>query len=170
MQKVRIEHEIAHPGSRSAGPYVLESFLATSEVFSHFWTTGATFIGEEVALPATNVNPTSVYSLGAVFSVHLGTSPIAPFHLAPAFLRPKPDSTTASDLVACTNPQFRDWVTSFRTFLGREPGRIIIRLFCGEALRFCQALAEYRVTGPPAVSVVPEEPHGVCTGFVTCPL
>ena len=117
-------------------------------VFSHFWTTGTTFVGEEAPLLATDINPTFVYSLAdATFSVHFGTSPIAPFHLAPAFLRFKPRSTVASDLVDCAKSQFSGWVTSFPTFLKGRPGMIAIRIFCGEALRFCQALAEYRTTG-----------------------
>ena len=122
--------------------------VALSEIHSHFWTTGTTFVDEETSSSATNVNPTFVYSLaGTTFSIHHGTTPIAPFHLAPAFLRSKPDSITPSDLVDCAKLQFRDWVTSFRTSLKRQPGRIVIRLFCGEALRFCHALAEYRATG-----------------------
>ena len=148
MQKVRTKHGAARSGCRSAGPYVLESMVMAGEVFSYFWTTGTTFMDDEASSSATNVNPTFVYSLtGTVFSVHYGTSPIAPFHLAPAFLRTEPTSTTASDLVDCAKSQFRDWIASFQAFLGRQPGRITIRLFCGEALRFCQALSEYRATG-----------------------
>ena len=148
MQKVRKKCQISYSGCRSAGPYVWESMVAVSEVYNHFWTTGTTFAGEEALSLAANVNPTFVYSLaGANFAVHFGTTPIAPFHLAPAFLRSKPESTTESDLVDCAKSQFRDWVTSFRTSLGRRPGKIVIRLFCGEALRFCHTLAEYRATG-----------------------
>jgi hypothetical protein len=148
IQKVRRENEISQSGCRSAGPYVLESMAAVSEVYVHFWKTGTTFVDEEAPSSATNVNPTFAYSLvGRTFSVHFATTPVAPFHLAPAFLRPEPASTTASDLIHCAKSQFRDWATSFRTSLRRRPGRITIRLFCGDALYFCQALAEYRVTG-----------------------
>ena len=148
MQKVRRDHETGYPGCRSAGPYIWESMIALSKVYSHFWTTGTTFVDKETPSLATNVNPTFVYSLaGTNFSVHFGITPIAPFHLTPAFLRPEPDSITPSDLVDCAKSQFRGWVTSFRTSLRKQPGRIVIRLFCGEALRFCHALAEYRATG-----------------------
>ena len=149
MRRAGKEHGGAQPaGCRSAGPYVLDSIPAASEVCLHFWTTGTTFVDEEAPSSATNVNPTFVYSLvGTIFSVHFGTTPIAPFHLAPAFLRSDPASTTASDLINCAKSQFRDWATSFRTFLRRRPGRITIRLFCGDALYFCQAMAEYRATG-----------------------
>ena len=149
MQKVRSKYGGAVNSScRSAGPYVSKSTIATSKVLNHFWTTGTTFMNEEAPPLGSYANPTFVYSLaGTVFSVHYGTTPIAPFHLAPAFLRSEPASTTASDLVDCAKSQFRDWVASFQTFLGRQPGGITIRLFCGEALRFCHALAEYRATG-----------------------
>lgn len=148
MREVRTQHEVAYSGCRSAGPYVLESMGGASEVFSRFWTTGTTFLDEGAPSSANNPNPTFVHSLaGTTFSVHFATTPIAPFHLAPAFIKSKPASTTASDLVGCAKSQFRDWVTSFQTFLGRQPGKIVLRFFCGEALRFCQALMEYRATG-----------------------
>jgi len=148
MQKVRGDHADGYSGCRSTGPYVWESMIPLSKVYSHFWTTGTTILDEGAPSSATNVNPTFAYSLaGTNFSVHFGITPIAPFHLAPAFLRSDPDSTTPSDLVDCAKSQFRDWVTSFRTSLRKQSGRIVIRLFCGEALRFCHALAEYRATG-----------------------
>jgi len=152
MEKARARHKIVScdTSCRSAGPYVSGAVTAAPKVFSHFWATGTTFVdSEEAQSSAINVNPTFVYSLvGTNFSVHYGTSPITPFHLAPAFLGSKPDSeVTASDLVDCAKSQFGDWITCFRTFLGRQPGRIVIRLFCGDALCFCQALAEYRVMG-----------------------
>jgi hypothetical protein len=148
MQAVRTRYKVAQAGCRSAGPYVLEAMAPAAEIFSHFWTEGTTFMNDEASSSAPNINPTFVYSLvGTFFSVHFGTTPIAPFHLAPAFQRSSPGSTTASDLVDCAKSQFRDWVTSFKAVFRRQPGRITIRLFCGEAVRFCQALAEYRATG-----------------------
>jgi len=148
MQKVRAGPYIVFSGCRSAGPYVLESMASAPEVFSHFWTTGTTFMDEEAPSTAANINPTFIYSLaGATFSVHFGTTPIAPFHLEPAFLRSKPASTVAADLIDCAKLQFRGWITSFQTLLWRQSGMITIQLFCGEALRFCQALAEYHTTG-----------------------
>ena len=148
MREVKARRETVRSGCRSAGPYFLRSPTAVRAVFDHFWATGTTFVDEETPSSATNANPTFVYSLaGTTFAVHFGTLPITPFHLAPAFLRSKPSSTTASDLVDCAKSQFRGWIASFQTFLGRQPGIIVIRLFCGEALSLCQALAEYRATG-----------------------
>ena len=148
MRKIRTRREIGYSGCRSAGPYFLQSSTPVRAVFDHFWTTGTTFVNEEVLSSTTNTNPTFVHSIaGTTFAVHFGTTPIAPFHLEPAFLRSKPSSTVASDLIDCARSQFRSWVTSFQTFLGEHPGMITIRFFCGEALRFCQALAEYRATG-----------------------
>ena len=149
MQKTRNRHGgSAGSGCRSTGPYVSEAVTPVAQVFSHFWATGTTFMSEETQPSTTDVNPTFLHSLvGKTFSVHHGTTPIAPFHLATTFLRSDPASTTASDLVSCAKSQFRDWVTSFQMFLRRQPGKLVIRLFCGEALRFCQALAEYRAMG-----------------------
>jgi hypothetical protein len=148
MQKVRTQRKFVSAGFRSAGPYVLESMTPAAEIFSHYWTKGTTFMDDKASSSATNVNPTFVYSLvGTFFSVHHGTTPIAPFHLAPAFQRSRPTPTTASNLIDRAKSQFRDWATSFQAALKRQPGRITIRLFCGEALRFCQALTEYRATG-----------------------
>jgi hypothetical protein len=148
MRKVRAKCKVAQAGSRSAGPYVLESMAPAAEIFRHFWTKGTTFMDDKATSSAPNANPTFVYSLaGTIFSVHYGTTPIAPFHLAPAFQRSNPGSTTASDLVDCAKSQLGEWATSFQTVLRRQPGRITIRLFCGDALYFCQALAEYRATG-----------------------
>ena len=148
MEKVRSKYLVLHPGSRSAGQWVLESMDAAAKVYDRFWTTGTTFASEKAVSLATYVNPTFVYSLaGTKFSVHFGTTPVAPFHLALAFLRPKPNSVTASDLVECAKSQFRDWIASFRTFVRKQPRKIVIRLFCGEALNFCHALVEYGATG-----------------------
>lgn len=148
MKKVRSVYKTAHPGSRSAGPFILESLPLAAQVYSRFWTTGTTFVSEKAASSARNINPTFVYTLlGTDFSVHFGTTPIAPFHIAPVFLRPDPASVTESDLVDCAKSQFRRWVVSFRKSLQKRPGRIVVRLFCGEALGFCYALAEYRLTG-----------------------
>jgi len=148
MRKVKTKREIKYSGCRSAGPYFLQSSAPVRVVFDNFWTTGTTLIDEEAPSLTTNSNPTFLHSLvGTTFAVHFGTTPIAPFHLEPAFLRSEPASTVASDLVDCARLQFRDWVTSFQAFLGRQPGIIAIRVFCGDALRFCQALAEYRATG-----------------------
>ena len=151
MRKVKAEHEITYLGCRSAGPYFSQSSAPVRVFFDHFWTTGTTFMDEEEPPTTTNANPTFVHSLaGSTFAVHPGTTPIVPFHLEPAFLRSKPASTVASDLVDCARSQFRDWVTSFQMFLGKRPGMIVIRLYCGEVLCFCQALAEYRTAGPVA--------------------
>ncbi|KAF9785100.1 hypothetical protein BJ322DRAFT_1108563 [Thelephora terrestris] len=148
MKKVRSKYPTAYPGSRSAGQYVLESMVVVGKVRARFWTTGTTFANEEAVSSARFINPTFVYSLlGTKFSVHFGTTPVAPFHLALAFLRPNPTSVTPSDLIECAKSQFRRWIASFRTFVGKRPGRIVIRFFCGEALDFCHALVEYRATG-----------------------
>jgi len=148
MRKVKTRREIGYAGCRSAGPFFLESSDPVRALFDHFWTTGTTFVDEESPSSTTNPNPTFIHSFsGTTFAVHFGTTPIVPFHLEPAFLRSEPASTVASDLVDCARSQLRGWVTSFGMFLGKQPGMIAIRLFCGKALRFCQALAEYRVTG-----------------------
>jgi len=92
MSGIETTKNIRHEGSnlhpcRSAGPYFLKSTEPASQVFQHYWKTGVTSPNPQDVSAATLVNPTFAYSLtGEGFALHHGTTPIAPFHLAPAFL------------------------------------------------------------------------------------
>jgi hypothetical protein len=134
--------------SRSAGPYFHYSTEPASQVFQHFWKTGITSLNPQDVSAATLVNPTFLYSLtGEGFALHYGTTPISPFHLAPAFLDSKRNTPTMLELVDCAKSQFSSWSKHFRTFVQDKPGKLTIRLFAGDALFLCRALAHHVGTG-----------------------
>ena len=133
---------------RSAGPYFLLSVEPAGQVFRHFWKTGITSLNPRDISAATLINPTFVYSLaGEGFALHHGTTPILPFHLAPAFLDSKRGTPTMPELVNCAKSQFSGWVKYFRTLVKDKPKQLTIRLFAGDALFFCRALAHHIGTG-----------------------
>ena len=143
---------------RSAGPYLHKSTEPASQVFNHFWKTGITSLGPRDVSAATLVNPTFVYSLtGEGFALHYGTSPLLPFHLAPAFLNSKRDTPTMSELVTYAKSQFSGWAKHFRTFAQDKAEKLTIRLFAGDALFLCRALVHHVGTGkvPSNLTVAP---------------
>ena len=143
---------------RSAGPYFHRSTEPATKLFHHYWKTGITSLNPQVISAATFVNPTFVYSLtGEGFTLHYGTTPIAPFHLAPAFLSSKQDTPTIPELVDCARSQFSSWVKKFRLFVQQKPQRLTVRLFAGDALFLCRALVHHVGTGkiPSSITVAP---------------
>ena len=76
--------------------------------------------------------------------MHYGTTPILPFHLAPAFLDSKQEIPTMPEFVGYAKSQFSAWVKHFRTLVEDKLGQLItIRFFAGDALFFCRALAHH---------------------------
>ena len=143
---------------RSAGPYFQRSAEPASQVFKHFWKTGITSLNPRDVAAATLVNPTFAYSLtGEGFALHYGTTPILPFHLAPAFLDSKRDTPTMPELIACAKSQFSSWAKHFRAFVQGKPGKLTIRLFAGDAIFLCRALVHHVGTRkmPPGLTVAP---------------
>jgi len=143
---------------RSAGPYFHKSTEPATQVFKHFWKTGITSLGPRDVSAATLVNPTFLYSLnGEGFALHYGTTPILPFHLAPAFLNSKRDTPTMPELITYAKSQFSSWAKHFRAFVQDKPGKLTIRLFAGDALFLCRALAHHAGTGkvPSNLTVAP---------------
>ena len=133
---------------RSAGPYFHKSGEPATQVFKHFWKTGITSLNPRDISAATLVNPTFVYSLtGEGFALHYGTTPISPFHLAPAFVHSKRDIPTMPELIAYVKLQFSSWVKHFRAFVQDNPGKLIIRFFVGDALFLCRALVHHVGSG-----------------------
>jgi len=163
LSSIRTTKATHHKGSglypcRSAGPYFHKSAEPASQVFKHFWKTGITSLNPRDVSAATLVNPTFVYSLtGEGFALHYGTTPISPFHLAPAFLNSKRDTPTLPELITYAKSQFSSWAKYFRTFIQENPGKITIRLFAGDALFLCRALVHQVGTGkvPPDLTVAP---------------
>jgi len=142
----------------SAGPYLLQSAEPASHVSRHFWGTGTTSLNPRDVLAATLVNPTFFYSLaGEGFALHHDTTPISPFHLAPAFSNSEKDTPTMAELFDCAKSQFSSWVKRFRTFVQDKPGKLTIRLFAGDALFLCRALVHHVGTGkfPSNLTVAP---------------
>lgn len=143
---------------RSAGPYFLRSTKPASQVFHHYWKTGITSLDPQDVSVATLVNPTFVYSLtGEGFALHYGTTPITPFHLAPAFLDSRSDPPTMLELVACAKSQFSRWIKHFRGFVLGKSSKLTVRLFAGDALFLCKGLVHHVGTGkiPPSLTVAP---------------
>ena len=112
LSSIKTTKSTRHKGSdlypcRSAGPYFLQSAEPASKVFHHFWKTGITSLSPQHISAATLVNPSFVYSLtGEGFALHYGTTPISPFHLAPAFLNSKRDTLTMQSSSTTRNLSF----------------------------------------------------------------
>ena len=163
LSSVRITKATQHNGSNlfphcSAGPYFLQSAQPIRQVSQHFWETGITSLSPQDISAATLVNPTFVYSLtGEGFALHYCTTPISPFHLAPAFLNSKRDTPTMPEFVTCAKSQFSSWIKRFRTFVQDKPEKLTIRLFAGDALFLCRALVHHVGTGkiPSNLTVAP---------------
>jgi len=163
LSSIRTTEATKHNGSnlspcRSAGPYYLQSVEPASQVFQHFWKTGITSLSPRDVSAATLINPTFVYSItGEGFALHYGTTPISPFHLAPAFLHSKRDTPTMPELVDCAKSQFSNWAKNYHAFIQDRPGKLTIRLFAGDALFLCRALVHHVGTGkmPPNLTVAP---------------
>jgi len=152
-------HELSnHFPCRSAGPFFTNAAEPASQVFQHYWKTGITSFNPQDVSAATLVNPTFIYTLaGEGFTLHYGTSPISPFHLAPAFLDSKQDIPTMSELVGCAKSQFSSWIKYFRGFVHDKSGKLVIRLFAGDALFLGKALLHHNGTGktPSNLTVAP---------------
>ena len=163
LSSIRTTRATRHNGPddypcRSAGPYFTTSTVPASQVFHHYWKTGITSLNPQDVSAATLVNPIFVYSLtGEGFALHYGTTPIAPFHLVPAFLDSKSDTPTAAELVDCAKSQFYRWIKCFRGFVLGKSGKLAIRLFAGDALFLCKALLYHVGTGkvPSTLTVAP---------------
>lgn len=140
--------------ARSAGPLWMDAVPPAAEEFAHFWRTGITTVDKNVLATATFPNPTFAYSAsGEVFAVHYGADPISGFHLAPTFapIKAKPQPTMGKKdfkhLVDLSKTQFRDRGKAFRSALNatKETGKLVIRIFSGDALTFCKALHYWAV-------------------------
>jgi MYND finger len=133
-------------GFRSAAVHWARAMPVLSSCFQKFWETGV------VAGNSMDVHNLEVDGHGRVnplfalssapngkFAVHYGTDPLLGFHLASAF-----DDETCSEwdlknkIVGLAKTQFSEWCTTFKEQV--HANTLSIRVFCGEALRFCHAL------------------------------
>ncbi|KAJ2927552.1 hypothetical protein H1R20_g9535, partial [Candolleomyces eurysporus] len=131
---------------RSLGPVMLEGLYTINDSLQHYWKTGTTFRDGKNIAAATILNPTFVYSLaGEGCSLHYGTDPLTPFHLAPIFAGSKPNPTIL-EVVKAVKAQFSDWCSSYRKALS-SPSPPIVRSFVGEATAVCHAIRVFANSG-----------------------
>ncbi|KAH6869723.1 hypothetical protein BKA70DRAFT_1210708 [Coprinopsis sp. MPI-PUGE-AT-0042] len=131
---------------RSTGPLIAHTVSACLASVANFWKTGTTFTDARRISDATEVNPTFVYSLGdEVISLHYGTDPLVPFHLAPIFANAKRTLALSYITEACRE-QFKAWCNAYRASQtsGFPP---VVRLFVGDAISVSHALRAYNSTG-----------------------
>ncbi|KAI9702118.1 MAG: hypothetical protein M1836_001462 [Candelina mexicana] len=85
-----------------------------------------------------HVNPTFAISSAPTgkFAVHYGTDPLLGFNVSDAF-----DGQYSIDtVVQAAKRRFKSWCNNLSTRLTRNS--VLIRLFCGDAIRLCHALQE----------------------------
>ncbi|KAK0190369.1 hypothetical protein F5146DRAFT_1043975 [Armillaria mellea] len=140
----------------SAGPFWAKFQDIATRHFKSYWHTG--IMTSETRSPSLpHLNPTFVYSLmGDVFNVHYGTDPIRTFHLAACYPSVNSGSSgtgppTMESVIRAVKSQFSQWSQAFRDAV-RESA-IVLRLFNGDALAFCNALQELRRSGMTLTSV-----------------
>ncbi|EGO03805.1 hypothetical protein SERLA73DRAFT_158294 [Serpula lacrymans var. lacrymans S7.3] len=132
--------------ARSAGPLLIKAANAMSDQFRNYWKTGTTFTNSKELAAATLLNPTFVYSLaGERFSVHYGTDPMTPFHLAALFGNTR-GSTSVADVVKAAKAEFNDWCSAYSVSLSSS-SRPIIRFIVGDVNLVCRALRGFALTG-----------------------
>ncbi|TFK33596.1 hypothetical protein BDQ12DRAFT_766428 [Crucibulum laeve] len=132
--------------SRSLGPIWFRGGNVVSESFRNFWKNGVTFVDGKSITSATLLNPTFVYSLGGEgCSLHYGTDPLIPFHLAPLFANTK-GAVSTSEFVKAAKAEFTDWCLSYRkSYISSSPA--IVRFFVGEATAVCRSLHMFHNAG-----------------------
>ncbi|KAI6007547.1 hypothetical protein F5J12DRAFT_741961 [Pisolithus orientalis] len=143
------EADLITTSMRSAGPLAPVTLLAVSEQFKRFWMTGVTDDGSPDVKPANNPNPTFAFSLsGEKFAVHYGTDPISGFHLAEALASSGLECSTKSPsvihkVVRTARQQFGTWCKAVIRRVQNtsvSSASLVVRMYAGEALAFCQAL------------------------------
>lgn len=167
-----------HKGSdfypcRSAGPYFLKSTEPASQVFEHFWKTGITSLNPRDVSAATLINPTFMYSLtGEGLALHYGTTPIAPFHLAPAFLASNRDTPAAPELCAEVSTMSLlldlsapiNYLSNFNTRSNAE--EILATKFLTGFKQYHERIAWKRpTTGDPKIAPQPRHPARIPISF-----
>ena len=143
--------------SRSAGPLGLHVSQAVSRQFSSYWSSGTTDTQDQGQKRNLTFNPTFAFSLdGDKFAVHYGTDPLCGFHLAEAFATGKftgsNERIPPHEAVRLAKEQFSRWCTSVSKRLkdsNPSSPTLVIRMFAGDALMFCQALKYCEVMRSP---------------------
>ena len=134
---------------RSAGPLAPVAIKAATNQFKRFWESGVTDDAIHDMKSAKHANPAFAFSMsGDKVSVHYGTDPILGFHLAENLASlgctlSDQDTAIAFKMVQAARHQFDTWC---KAVIGRiqhssaSPASLVVRMYAGEALAFCQAL------------------------------
>ncbi|EGO26732.1 hypothetical protein SERLADRAFT_436555 [Serpula lacrymans var. lacrymans S7.9] len=131
--------------ARSSGPLMMKATKTMSDQFQNYWKTGVTFTHAQAIDAATIINPTFVYSLaGEGCSVHYGTDPLTPFHLAALFGSAN-DEVAVEDAVKAAKTEFSDWCFTFLTSTS-SASFPVIRFIVGDATVICRALRAFAMT------------------------
>lgn len=136
-------------GMRSATVHWARAAPVLSSCFRKFWETGvvagnATDMRDLGDCGYGRVNPLFAISSAPSgrFAVHYGTDPLLGFHLASAF---DDESSSEQDLrnkvVTLAKIQFLDWCTVLKNHVLSRT--LQIKVFCGDALRFCYELQAF---------------------------
>ena len=134
---------------RSAGPLAPFTMKAASDQFKRFWESGVTDDGIHDTTSAKHANPTFAFSMsGDKVAVYYGTDPILGFHLAETLASvgcPLSDESTAIHLkmVQAARHQFDAWSKAVMERIQDtrvSSASLVVRMYAGEALAFCQAL------------------------------
>ncbi|EGN92841.1 hypothetical protein SERLA73DRAFT_116652 [Serpula lacrymans var. lacrymans S7.3] len=132
--------------ARSSGPLLIKAAHVMSDQIKNYWKTGTTFTNSKELAAATLLNPTFVYSLaGERFSVHYGTDPMTPFHLAALFGNTR-GPVSMVDVVKAAKAEFNDWCSAYSVSLSSS-SRPTIRFIVGDVTRVCRALQGFALTG-----------------------
>ncbi|KAI9763494.1 MAG: hypothetical protein M1835_007803 [Candelina submexicana] len=138
----RIKDNTMFHGTRSVGVAWARGCGIMGRAFTAYWKTGV--VGGNMAdLQALgdskgHVNPTFAISSAPTgkFAVHYGTDPLLGFNLSDAF-----DGQYSIDtVVQAAKRRFKSWCNNFSTRLTKSS--VLVRLFCGDAIRFCHTLQE----------------------------
>ncbi|TFY65882.1 hypothetical protein EVG20_g5216 [Dentipellis fragilis] len=145
--------------ARSAGPLFSDALTPTFDHFTHLWRAGIHSVNPEDLEGATHVNPTFAYSAAKEgFDVHYGIDGLSAFYLAPAFTCLKSGPLSAEDpmaaMVLVAKTQFQHWCRTFKTVTKTNDPQLVIMVFAGEALAFCNALHYYSASGTPSATPV----------------
>ncbi|KAI9835783.1 MAG: hypothetical protein M1837_003667 [Sclerophora amabilis] len=136
---------VVHHGLRSVGVHWAKATQAMPIAFKGFWETGVVGANRRDVDALSNDGKGRVNSMLSTssapskdFAVHYGSDPLLGFHLAEAFDKETGSKELVHGMVRLAKSQFRSWCLSLASQIASD--RVQIRLFCGEAVRFCHEL------------------------------
>ncbi|KAI9645431.1 hypothetical protein NHQ30_006170 [Ciborinia camelliae] len=135
-------------GARSAGVHQQRSAETFATSIRRYWKTGVV-AGNTDDLQnleqsgGGRANPMMAFCSAQIWrcAVHHGSDPLLGFHLASAFDDANSDTEQLLEKsVVLAKSQFRNWCKAFRDHASAK--KIIVRVFCGDALRLCYELQD----------------------------